>query len=425
MMENKIEEKTLSVAEPAVKKNSAGRKKTTAAKAKKQSVPAAKKAVITKRSRKTASKAAVKKTAATIKKVQPASQSSKTDIRSETAVKETPAAAVQPGETGIWKNFWQCLKKYFTFSGRASRYEYFSFGLCFFFITLVTSFFGIFSQFLSWVSTLCYLLLLIPMFSVLSRRFHDIGKNLWNGFFNWIVYGVISAFVVGTVFAIFSAASAKLAVFGTLPYALITFVLFVIAASLRCLIYVCRRGQTEANKYGDVPVLNNPSAEKTAFWIIVFYFSLNIFFYVLMTVLTYTYQKDLQENTLKTEAQFILSQRAIDKIYTEELSYAWLNNQSALDLQLLPPDMPVAGGTGIVSALGLPVNFYGFLESYLIVMWNVDTDTCHTILNTPWRLHGLQLVQIRQNQAPAVALTNSSQCYPCMDGNCEIAWIIQ
>ena len=424
MMENQTEEKTLSAAEPAVKTNSAGRK-TTTAKTKKQTETAAKKTSTAKRSSKTASKAAMKKTAATTKKAKPAAKNRNADVRTDMAVKETPSAAAEPMETGIWKNFWKCLKKYFTFSGRASRYEYFSFGLCFFCITLVTSILGAFSQFLSWVSTLCYLLLIIPMFAVLSRRFHDIGKNLWNGFFNWIVYGLISALIVGTVFVIFSAAPVKLAVLGALSYALITFVLFGIAVSLRCLVYVCRRGQTETNQYGDVPVLNNPATEKTAFWIIVFYFSLNIFFYVLMTVLTYTYQKDLQENTLKTEAQFILSQRAIDKIYTEELSYTWLNNQSALDLQLLPPDMPVTGGTGIVSALGLPVNFYGFLESYLIVMWNVDTDTCHTILNTPWRLHGLQLVQIRQNQAPAVALTNSSQCYPCMDGNCEIAWLIQ
>lgn len=424
MMENQTEEKTLSAAEPVVKTNSAGRK-TTTAKTKKQTETTAKKTSTAKRSTKTASKAAMKKTAATTKKAKPAAKNRNADISADMAVKETPAATAKLTETGIWKNFWKCLKKYFTFSGRASRYEYFSFGLCFFFITLVTSILGAFFQFLSWVSTLCYLLLIIPMFAVLSRRFHDIGKNLWNGFFNWIVYGLISALIVGTVFVIFSAAPVKLAVFGALQYALITFVLFGIAASLRCLVYVCRRGQTETNQYGDVPVLNNPATEKTAFWIIVFYFSLNIFVYVLTSVLTYAYQKDLQENALKTEAQFILSQRAIDKIYTEELSYTWLNNQSALDLQLLPPDMPVAGGTGIVSALGLPVNFYGFLESYLIVMWNVDTDTCHTILNTPWRLHGLQLVQIRQNQAPAVALTNASQCYPCMDGNCEISWIIQ
>lgn len=328
-------------------------------------------------------------------------------------------------EAGIWRNFWKCLKKYFVFSGRASRYEYFAFNMTYFFITIALSFLGIFFSLFYHLGILCTLLFIIPSLSVLSRRLHDIGKNLWNGLFNWVVYGAVAGLIVGGGVFFFTHVQAKLAFLVSLPYFLLTLVIFSICAAIRWLIYVCRRGNQETNKYGDVPALNNPKSEKTAFWMIICYFSLNVFCAIVGIVMEYTYKEGLRQNALQTEKEFIAVQQAINDVYARENSYVWLNNQTVLDLRLVPPEMHVLDGMGIISAFGLPVSFYGFLESYIIVVDGIDRDICHTILKTPWRLQKLHTIQIRQNQGRAVALTNSSQCYPCDKGGCEIAWILQ
>lgn len=352
----------------------------------------------------------------------------KTDKKTHfpTDVKKTETTAAVPvRETGVWKNFIKCLKNYFVFSGRASRYEYFSFGLGFFTVTFITSFLGAFCGFFDILANICYLLLLVPMFAVLSRRLHDIGKNLWNGCFNWLTYGFAAAIIIGAVAFALSDFPAKLAIFSALRYVIIIASATVIIVSLRCLVFVCRRGKTEVNQYGDVPTLNNPTVEKTAFWIIVFYFALNVFCYTFSNVLTYTYQKSLLQNALRTEAQFIASQDAINAVYAQKGTYTWLSNKSVLDMRLVPADMPVSDGTGIISALGFPVSFFGFSESYVIVMEEIDEDSCMAIMQTPWRLMGLQMVQIRQRQAQTVALTNPTQCYPCDDGECAITWVLR
>ncbi len=405
-MAAKAEKKTVSAAETKIMKKNPNRKKTTP-KVKPASAAAKKQPSVK------------NKTAAAAKDINK-KEILLTDVKKAETTSDFPVQ-----EIGVWKNFIKCLKKYFTFSGRASRYEYFSFGLGFFFITFITSLLGVFCGFFNTLASIFYLLLLIPMFAVLNRRLHDIGKNLWNGLFNWTVYGFVFAAVVGGIAFAFSAFPAKLAVFGALRYTIILAALTIVIVSLRCLIFVCRRGQTKVNQYGDIPALNNPTVEKNAFWIIVFYFTLNIFFHTLNTVVQYTYREGLLQNALQTEAQFIASQDAINAVYAQTGTYTWLNNKSALDMRLVPADMPVADGTGIVSALGLPVSFFGFAESYIIVMDGVDEDRCTTIMQTPWRLMGLQMVQIRQRQAHIVALTNATQCYPCDNGECAITWVLR
>lgn len=359
-------------------------------------------------------------------KKQPSVKKTATKTPSPTDVKKTETSVATPvQETGIWKNFIKCLKKYFVFSGRASRYEYFSFGLGFFFTSFITGFLGSFCGFLNTVSLICFLLLLIPMFAVLSRRLHDIGKNLWNGFFNWIVYGLGAAVIIGLIAFVFSDYPGKLAFFSAFRYVIMITALTVIIVSLRCLTFVCRRGQTTINQYGNAPALNHPATEKTAFWIIVLYLTLNIIVYILSMVVRYNYEQSLLQSALQTEAQFIASQDAINAVYAQKGTYTWLNNKSALDMRLVPADMPTPGGTGITSALGLPVSFFGFADSYVIAMEQVDKSGCIAIMQTPWRLMGLQAVQIRQQQRHTIALTDTAQCYICDDGKCTITWVLR
>ena len=67
-----------------------------------------------------------------------------------------------------------CFRKYFTFSGRASRSEFWWFYL----LVLVTC---VLPSFIPGVPILSFipLILVIPIYATSSRRLHDIGKSGW------------------------------------------------------------------------------------------------------------------------------------------------------------------------------------------------------------------------------------------------------
>ncbi len=67
-----------------------------------------------------------------------------------------------------------CFSKYVTFSGRATRSEYWWFSLFSFIVLWIP-----FVQFLAF-------LLILPSWAVAVRRLHDIGKSGWN-----LLWGII------------------------------------------------------------------------------------------------------------------------------------------------------------------------------------------------------------------------------------------
>lgn len=87
-----------------------------------------------------------------------------------------------------------CFKKYFTFSGRASRSEYWYFYAFFtilciiadFIDNFINAFYGIHGLLL-----LTQLALLFPMLSVASRRLHDVGRSGWWQLLPFTIIGVI------------------------------------------------------------------------------------------------------------------------------------------------------------------------------------------------------------------------------------------
>ena len=88
-----------------------------------------------------------------------------------------------------------CLGKYATFSGRASRSEFWWFGL----FQLLLILFGIFIDFLlgtleqGLFGSFVNLGITLPAFAVSARRLHDIGKS---GLWNWIFLTGIGVFLL-------------------------------------------------------------------------------------------------------------------------------------------------------------------------------------------------------------------------------------
>ncbi len=85
-----------------------------------------------------------------------------------------------------------CFAKYATFSGRASRSEFWWFFLFQILVSIGTSFLG------DLINGLAALALLLPALAVGARRLHDIGKSGW--------WQLIALTVIGILLIIYWAA---------------------------------------------------------------------------------------------------------------------------------------------------------------------------------------------------------------------------
>ena len=92
-----------------------------------------------------------------------------------------------------------CLKKFFDFTGRARRSEYWWFFLFTIIVSSVFSFLGGFFPLFTFIGLLCSVVLTIPLLAALTRRLHDTGRSGW-----WVLlYGLGIIFVYGAMIAVF------------------------------------------------------------------------------------------------------------------------------------------------------------------------------------------------------------------------------
>lgn len=91
-----------------------------------------------------------------------------------------------------------CFKKYFDFSGRARRSEFWWFMLFGFVISTALSFVGMLVPVIGYVSLAFTLALLIPSLSALCRRLHDTNRGSW-----WVaLMALLLAGYYGSAFAL-------------------------------------------------------------------------------------------------------------------------------------------------------------------------------------------------------------------------------
>ena len=81
-----------------------------------------------------------------------------------------------------------CIKKYFTFKGRARRSEFWWFALLLFILNILATSLGLISPTISLVLSICIILLYIPQLAVLTRRLHDANHSGW-----WVVMLILCA----------------------------------------------------------------------------------------------------------------------------------------------------------------------------------------------------------------------------------------
>ncbi len=91
--------------------------------------------------------------------------------------------------TNCINNFKSCLSKYVTFSGRASRSEYWLFALVQFILTAIAQLIdGAIGSPIMY--TIVFLALALPGLSVFVRRLHDVGRSGWWFFISFTFIGI-------------------------------------------------------------------------------------------------------------------------------------------------------------------------------------------------------------------------------------------
>jgi uncharacterized membrane protein YhaH (DUF805 family) len=92
-----------------------------------------------------------------------------------------------------------CFRKFFDFTGRARRSEYWWFYLFTLIVSWCFSFLGIIHPYVSYLGLLVGVVLWIPTYSAMTRRLHDTGHSGW-----WIVaMFVLLLIVYGCIAAVF------------------------------------------------------------------------------------------------------------------------------------------------------------------------------------------------------------------------------
>ncbi len=147
-----------------------------------------------------------------------------------------------------------CFKKYAKFSGRATRFEYWSFVL----FQLLVSFFVSLIPFAGTaVSGIITLVCFIPNLSVSWRRLHDTGRS---GLFTFLPYiGLL--FLIPVAIISVNCIDFEDIVESSVIF-LILFGVVTLALSIVVIVFMCKKSQPGTNKYGDEPVHTSFEDEK-------------------------------------------------------------------------------------------------------------------------------------------------------------------
>lgn len=91
-------------------------------------------------------------------------------FRQKDSPKSNKSALENNNDKNIWNNYLSCLKKYFKFSGRATRYEYWSFILINILVSLILCLIDIFCETDGVLNGLFVVATFIPTISALDRK---------------------------------------------------------------------------------------------------------------------------------------------------------------------------------------------------------------------------------------------------------------
>lgn len=154
---------------------------------------------------------------------------------------------------GLFEAFSVCMSNFFTFSGRASRSEYWYFMVWMFLINFVA---GVLDRVfpngsgIGLVDGIVTLIFFFPWLSAQVRRLHDINRSGWWIGVGWLVILLGWLLLMTLVTFLRQTFGASIRESGISPAIGIVFILGIFAYFILMLFFLCRRGTNGPNSYG-------------------------------------------------------------------------------------------------------------------------------------------------------------------------------
>lgn len=204
------------------------------------------------------------KASSTKKRIKKTPKKTEMTESSSQEVTESAVSVQQPEQPAPSKGFWEWYmtswKKTFSYAGRASRTEFFTFYLVNFFISFVLGFLSaslfppeLPSYIIKTPFYVFAIAVFLPSLAVYVRRFHDMGKSAWYAFTPyWLFAGLTVLVTIGA--AVYSYLTTPSAVATLLVSGLFTLVTVIFLLSfLTWFVFLFLKGDPIPNQYGDVP----------------------------------------------------------------------------------------------------------------------------------------------------------------------------
>lgn len=271
----------------------------------------------------------------------------------------------------IFQCYADCFRKYFQFSGRSSRYEYWSFYLVNVLIDLILAI-----PALEVIGAIYPFVAIIPGLAVCVRRMHDINKS------GWKLFAPIGMFAGIMIVAAFLSAVMEYAGVTNEIFKNIKTVFFVASGFVGIFVLVgyyvywmAKKGDDQANKYGPVPFVEEKKHLRVVHWGIGLIITLPI-----LGMLSVAYTKALDKYDLqKTMDQVTLLYANIKEVYASEPNYNSLYTESAVAAGIVPEDMIDEETHQVLNVYKGNVYTVGEEENFAILFEQIPENICQSL----------------------------------------------
>ena len=298
----------------------------------------------------------------------------------------------------LWNNYLGCLKKYFKFSGRATRYEFWGFALVSFLISLVLGIIDSIAQTEDILRALFALIIFLPSITVSCRRLHDAGKSAWNLFMPYLI--LIPIAILFAILEYFGGENNQITMVKTVLY-----ILGPVLGYIYVLFLTCKKSDSD-NKYGTKCNENEKydiiAKKMMISWLV-------LFFIAFFSLISISAPSLFSGNEGIDEIKKISSN--VRDIYAEEASYDGLNNEIIKQAGGIPSSMYSNLNDGkIFNAFGGEVSVMGLSGTFVIFYSNLPNDICMDIAD----------YDFGYDEGTYIGVRNPNPCQDCQN-DCAIA----
>ena len=307
--------------------------------------------------------------------------------KKEMMEQEEASASVKSGSKNIITAYLQAWKKYVTFSGRSSRYDFWAFVFVNSIVSIILTFVSLFAGMYDILGSIYSLAVFIPSLAITVRRLHDVDRKGW-----WILFPYAAIAILGSIALVFAlvehAATGGVVSDGRKIFYIIMGIIALIitvAAFVYLLCILFKRGTQGSNRFGPQIVEDRKYNSRGLVFAIIMvagfpFVSILIIagvagYYEAKT--KYEYLKNA-EGTNDATNLVIDVEELIENInyeYSDKKNFGDLNNFSVIKDELVPESFEVNGGN-IAHEYGVNLFLHSTKDDYKVVITEVPEEAC-------------------------------------------------